>query len=81
MKRGHQCPRQGRLGCCVGIIALMSCSQLPRTIKIGVTKVAAHEKVRTLKVVPYSCQLLYKSVAIPRIPTELDPQDPLSVVV
>lgn len=59
----------------------MSCGQLPRTIKVGVTKVATHEKVRALEIVPIRVSFYKKESPFFVCLTELDPGDPLSVIV
>lgn len=59
----------------------MSCGQLPWTIKTGITKVAAHEEIRALEVIPVRVSFCTKKSSFLRSLTELDPGDPLSVIV
>lgn len=59
----------------------MSCGQLPWTIKTGITKVAAHEEIRALEVVPVRVSFCTMNSSFFIFLTELDPGDPLSVIV
>lgn len=81
MKGRYQRSCKSGLGCCVKVLALMSCGQLPRTIKIGVTKVTTHKKVRALEIVPIRVSFYMKGSSFFKCLTELDLGDPLSVIV
>lgn len=59
----------------------MACGQLPRTTKIGVTKIATHEKVRALEVISVHLSFCATGSSSFVCLTELDPGDPLSVIV